>query len=56
MTPHLAEVIARMIEAKLDAEASVDGRGTIGARPARARRPTAPPAGRGGGSRRGGRR
>jgi hypothetical protein len=56
MTPHLAEVIARMVEAKLDAEAGVDGRGTIGSRPARARRPMAPPAGRGTAQRRGGRR
>jgi hypothetical protein len=56
MTPHLAEVIARMVEAKLDAEAGVDGRGTIGSRPARVRRPTAPPVGRGTAQRRGGRR
>ena len=56
MTPHLAEVIARMVEAKLDAEAPGGGRGTIGSRPARARRPPALPADRGGTSRRGGRR
>ena len=37
MTPRLAEIIAAMLDAKLDAEAAAGARGTIGPRPARAR-------------------
>ena len=37
MTPRLAEIIAAMLDAKLDAEAAAGARGTIVARPARAR-------------------
>jgi hypothetical protein len=58
MTPHLAEIIAAMLDAKLDAEAGSNAaqRGTIGSRRARAPRHQPPPAGRGAAARRGGRR
>lgn len=48
MTPHLAEIIAAMVTAKLDAEADAGAtaRGTIASRPARAHHPQVPPAGR----------
>ena len=48
MTPRLAEIIAAMLDAKLDAEAGSNraGRGTIASRPARTHHPEVPRPGR----------